>query len=71
MVLMLSKEIYPEEQVLRGIRAYSSLAAISVCDAGERWQCAFSSCKFEEGQTVREFENYLIDMGNSTRNDRT
>lgn len=63
--LNLNEQIYDKDVVCRAVSDYETLADITIsCDNG-RIQLQFSNCAFDEGVTVHEFENYLIDLMNA------
>ncbi|MBR0406276.1 MAG: HxsD-like protein [Eggerthellaceae bacterium] len=63
--LTLRKEIYQKSFVEKAILAYASIARIDVTTKGDYILCAFRQCTYDENLTVKEFENYLIDLTNN------
>ena len=62
--LMIRAELYSEETIAEGIRAYKGYATISCSQNDEYWHLCFKDCKYEEGRTIKEFENYIIGIEN-------
>jgi hypothetical protein len=62
MRLLLKKQIYQRENVLRAIEAYSTIAAISFTEDEMNWICDFVRTEYEQSLTVKEFENYVIGL---------
>ena len=67
--LELSKEIYKYSDLVNCCNAYLDFAKTDVRDDGEYWIVVFTDCKFDEIETLKEFENYLIELsfGSSAR----
>ena len=63
--LDLNKRVYDEKAILSAIDAFSGICSVSYSEGGDHWICLFTDCVAEESLTVREFENYLIDLVNS------
>lgn len=61
-----SKEFYPIAVIQKAIHAYSKLAAIDVSEEKEYYKCIFSDCVIDSERIVCEFDNYLIELLNST-----
>lgn len=57
---LLSTEIYSIEKVKKVCSIYSNLASIDISQNGNYIVLTFNNCKFSEGQTAQEFENFLI-----------
>ena len=58
------KELYSKEVIAKAVNDYSEIADIFVKNKEKYWQCLFQNCRFETEQTIREFENYMIDLLN-------
>jgi hypothetical protein len=67
MMLRLKKEIYDCKLIKEAITEYSGLTDIKYSDATDSWICTFANCKYEEAETIFEFENYLIDLANCAK----
>lgn len=65
MTLRLNKELYEKDSLQDAVNAYRELAKIEVQEQDFYWIIQFGQCRYEEKQTVAEFENYLIDRMNS------
>lgn len=65
MTLRLNKELYEKDSLQDAMNAYRELAKIEVQEQDFYWIIQFWQCRYEEKQTVAEFENYLIDRMNS------
>ena len=62
--LLLSKDIYKLSLINETASAFSTLAKISLYDDGSYIVCLFENCTYSKEQTIKEFENYLIDLCN-------
>lgn len=58
--ITVSLEIFSPKTIRTAIRAYSGLAAIAAKESSNQVCLTFSSCRYDENRTVKEFENYLI-----------
>lgn len=67
MILRLNKEIYHGNALRDAVKSYEGLAEIQWEEQSSYWVVTFRECRYEEKQTVAEFENYLIDRMNSRR----
>lgn len=56
--------LYSENSIRKAIDAFDGLCHITAIKDGDYVQCTFSNCRFELMETMREFENYLIDLMN-------
>ncbi len=62
---MLNKDIYDKAVILSAIQQYHELALIRVQEKRNHWECTFSDCKYDIQVTMKEFENYVINMINA------
>lgn len=62
--LLLSKEIYKAPSINETISAFSKIAKISLYESVDHYICIFENCLYSQNQTMKEFENYLIDLCN-------
>jgi hypothetical protein len=62
--LTLAKEIYPLSCIEDSCTAYKKLCSIQIYDKDGHYLLRFSNCRFDENKTLREFENYLIQLVN-------
>ncbi len=65
--LSLSDELYPFRLVKQATQAFDQIAHIEVNPSEGRTVCSFSQCLYDDDQTAREFENYLIDLMGTQR----
>lgn len=63
--LRVNRDIYSNTAIEQTINAYTSYAAISVSYRQRYAIITFRKCKYDEVQTVKEFENYMIGAENS------
>ena len=64
--LMLHAEIYSDSTINDAISAYGELAVINKTGVDHGYiKLDFVECKYQEIKTVKEFENYMIDLENS------
>ena len=62
--LLLSTEIYSENNIKETCDAYKDFVKIKVKRKGIYIELIFNSCKYDPNVTVKEFENYLINTEN-------
>ena len=63
-----SKEFYPIGIIQKAIHAYSELAVIDIVEESEEYfKCSFSDCVTDSERIICEFDNYLLELLNSTR----
>ena len=63
--LRVNKSIYSDESIAKTILAYKDFAVTSVSNKKDYVVITFWKCKYDEDQTVKEFENYMIGVENS------
>lgn len=61
-----SKKFYPVAIIKKAIQAYSKLAVVDVSEEKEYYKCIFSNCVIDAERIACEFNNYLIELLNST-----
>lgn len=64
----LNRNIYSLQSVNTAIKAFDKIADIHVYITEKYYQCLFLSCKNDNSMTMKEFENYCIDLENQNRN---
>lgn len=62
--LELKTDIYSIENIIKTCEAYKELAEISICKTADAVILQFAKCRYEENLTMKEFENYLINIEN-------
>jgi hypothetical protein len=62
--LLLDCEIYPVNFIAVAINNYSKIAKISYVVGGGYYEVSFEECTYPVEQTIREFENHLIELVN-------
>ena len=60
--LQLSSDIFSLQAVEAAVRAYSGLACIQVESQPGGWLLSFTDCRYDPQLTIREFNNYLINL---------
>ena len=60
--LQLSSEIFSRQTIEAAIRAYSGLARIQVESQPGGWLLSFTHCQYDPQLTIREFNNYLVNL---------
>lgn len=63
--VLLNKELYELEMILYAVEQYDKLASIKVVDKEIHWECQFSRCVYATNLTMKEFENYIINIENA------
>lgn len=62
--LYLSKDLYKKDAIEKTVMAFSDLSTITAYDDSDYYICVFDKCTYEASVTIKEFENYLIDLCN-------
>lgn len=62
--LQLNADIYSESSIRETCEAYKAYASIKIKKKNEYMELTFDKCKYESGITMKEFENYLINVEN-------
>ena len=65
--LFLFSEIYKQRQIEETIDAFSDLCSVDVVEYEDGFGCVFSDLRYDVEITKKEFENYLIDLINTTK----
>lgn len=63
--LHLHSEIFTIDNITYAKKAYVDFANINIKAENNYWLATFFDCKYDEIETVRAFENYLIGLENS------
>ncbi|MGN8946243.1 HxsD-like protein [Bariatricus sp. HCP28S3_E4] len=63
--LHLHSEIYSVENIEYTKKVYANFANINITSENNYWLVNFSDCKYDEKETIKAFENYLIGLENS------
>jgi hypothetical protein len=63
-ILFLDLELYPERFIKKAMHNYHEFAEIAFTKRDELVEMFFERCLYDEEQTVREFENHLIELCN-------
>lgn len=62
--LHLIKEIYSKNAIYRAIEDYQSISKIDMNENKNYYVCSFTFCQYDIKETMKEFENYIIDLMN-------
>lgn len=65
--LYLSKDVYSEDSVKKTCLVYSGYAQIKLKQKNSHIELSFDRCKYDPDLTMKEFENYLINVENSKK----
>ena len=60
-----NRDIYSDSAIYTAMLAYKSYAVMTVNYNKEFAVITFWKCKYDEAQTIKEFENYMIGAENS------
>lgn len=63
--LLINRSIYSDRSIRAALETYADYAAAAVEYTPQYAIVTFSECKFDQDQTVKEFENYMIGMENT------
>lgn len=58
--LLLNKELYGNDAVMKTMKAFNTLAEISLSETDKYYELIFCNCRVNPVQTMREFENYVL-----------
>ena len=62
--LYLIKEIYSKNAIYRAIEDYQTISKIDINENDNYYICFFTLCRYDLKETMKEFENYIIDLMN-------
>lgn len=62
--LYLIKEIYCKSTIFKAIEDYRSISRIDINENENYYICSFTFCQYDVIETIKEFENYIIDLMN-------
>lgn len=65
--LYLSEDVYSEESIKETCAVYKEYAHIEMKRENLHIELIFSRCKYDPDLTIKEFENYLINVENSRK----
>lgn len=60
--LLLDKEIYPIGMIEKAIHAYEALSEIKYKNSEKYHILEFAKCRYDENLTMKEYENYVLDL---------
>ena len=63
--IVLNMDIYKRENIEKACMAYKDYAKIRVRVKNNRIELTFDKCKYNSNITIKEFENYLINVENT------
>ncbi len=63
--LILNLDIYSLKNIENTCQVYADYASIKIIHMGSRIELEFDRCKYDSKLTMREFENYLINVENA------
>ena len=58
--LLLNKELYNSDAIMKTLKAFGTLADISLLETDKYYELIFCNCRVNPVQTIREFENYVL-----------
>ena len=62
--LLLSADIYSYTNIIETCDAYRGFADIKFTKKDSYYELTFDDCKYDSDITIKEFENYLINIEN-------
>ncbi len=65
-ILDLNKKIYECDKIRKTAEAFAGIVDVDILDEGNSYKCVFTNFKLGDEKTVREFENYLINLMNKS-----
>ena len=63
--ISINKNIFDKQILITAIEEYKYIATITVEETSDYFNLQFDNCEYDEEETAKEFENYLIDLTNS------
>ena len=63
--LKLNLDIYSIENIEKTCQVYEDYARIKILHEGSKIELEFNECKYDPDLTMKEFENYLINVENT------
>lgn len=63
--LQLNTDIYSESSIRESCAAYKTYARIKIKKKNRYMELTFDRCKYKPDITMKEFENYLINIENT------
>lgn len=63
--IQINSKIYSEKNIKQALADYKNIAKTSLRKGKSYHTVTFWKCIYDEGQTLKEFENYLIGLENS------
>ncbi len=64
--LFLNKNYYSREHIAAAVTAFAGLCRVELSETDDHYVCVFSKCTYDVDVTKKEFENYLIDLINTS-----
>lgn len=61
----INRNIYSEHTIEKAMEIYKNHAVTTLRYKGDYATITFWKCKYDEDQTIKEFENYMIGLENS------
>lgn len=63
--IQINRSVYSDDAIQKTMEAYKGYAVMTVNYQKEYAALTFWKCKYDEDQTTKEFENYMIGIENS------
>lgn len=63
--VQINRSVYSDETIKQTMMAYKNHAVTTVKFLPKYAVVSFWKCKYDESQTIKEFENYMIGIENS------
>lgn len=63
--LKVNRSIYSDKSIEETMRIYKNHAVTTISYDNNYATVTFRNCKYDESQTLKEFENYMIGVENS------
>lgn len=65
-IQLYSKTFYSKKVLTKAISDYHRIATIKLSENGSHYMCEFRKCVVDEQTVMNEFNNYLIELLNSS-----
>lgn len=63
--LELHTELYSYDALMAAVKAFSAICRIQIEPKNAHFVCTFTDCLYDTKETMKEFENYVIDWLNA------
>lgn len=62
--LFLNKQIFGLNSIENAKAAFNGICEVIITENDKYFVCSFKKCRYDIDETVKEFENYIVDLMN-------